>query len=311
MSPQPRVLVGRTAAITGGARGIGRETARAMVAEGMRVAIGDLDLDVARATADELSRGGTAVVAFPLDVTDADSVEAFVAGAEAELGPLDVYVNNAGIMPIGKFADETPASAARQIDINVHGVLNGAHAVLPRFTARGRGHLVNIASMAGKFGIPGTATYCGTKHFVVGWSEALLGELDYDDVPVDVSCVMPAIVNTELAAGAKKTRGVKSVEPTDVANAIVDALKVPRFDVFVPKTGSTVTRISALLPRGGQKALARITKADVALLEADTAKRDAYELRAAKSDPALDAPAAQAALAPAGTDGGETEVGGG
>lgn len=284
MAPQPRTLTGRTAAITGGARGIGRETARALLAEGVRVVIGDVDVDLARRTAAELGTGDE-IIALPLDVTDPTSVEAFVADAEERLGPLDVFINNAGIMPIGRFRDETPASSARQIDINVHGVLNGARAILPRFTARRRGHLVNIASMAGKLGVPGTATYAGTKHFVVGWSESLLSEFRHDGIPVDVTCVMPAVVRTELSAGAKATRGVKDVGPEDVADGIVSALRVPRFDVFVPRIGGTAAKVSAVLPRRGRELLARATGADVTLLEADTSKRGAYELRAAQSPP--------------------------
>lgn len=284
MAPQPQDLTGRNAAITGGARGIGRETALALLAEGVRVAIGDIDLALAQRTAAELRSRGE-IIALPLDVTDPASVEAFVADAEEHLGPLDIFINNAGIMPIGRFRDETPAGSARQVDINIHGVLNGARAILPRFTTRRHGHLVNIASMAGKLGVPGTATYAGTKHFVVGWSESLLGELRHDGVPVDVTCVMPAIVRTELSAGAKATRGVKDVGPEDVADGIVSALKVPRFDVFVPRIGGTAAKVSAVLPRRGRELLARATGADVTLLEADTSKRGAYELRAAQSPP--------------------------
>lgn len=300
MAPQPRNLTGRTAAITGGARGIGRETARALLAEGMHVAIGDIDLATATATATELGAAGT-IIALPLDVTDPSSVEAFVDAAENAHGPLDVFINNAGIMPIGRFLDESPAAAARQVDINVHGVLNGARAILPRFVARRRGHLVNIASMAGKLGVPGTATYAGTKHFVVGWSESILGELRHDGIPVEVTCVMPAVVRTELSAGAKATRGVKDVGPEDVADGIVAALKVPRFDVFVPRIGGTAAKVSAVLPRRGRELLAHVTRADVTLLEADPSKRGAYELRAAQ-DPARQLHAAEQETAlPAGS----------
>src|SRR5512144_1595149 len=100
MAKQPRILVGRVALVTGGARGIGKATAAAFVREGMRVAIGDLDVEAARATAQELG-GGT--VALPLNVTDRASVDAFVAAAEDALGPADVLVNNAGIMQLGAF----------------------------------------------------------------------------------------------------------------------------------------------------------------------------------------------------------------
>lgn len=300
---QPRVLVGRTAAITGGARGIGKETARAMLREGMKVAIGDLDLRVAEETAAELrsalpGRGGTGVEirAYPLDVVDRDSVRSFVEAAERDLGPIDVFDANAGIMPVGTFLDESDDSTRRQVDINVMGVLNCAKEILPRFVQRRRGHLVNVASMAGKAGVPGVATYCGTKHFVVGLSEALRGELQYADVPVDISCVMPAIVRTELAAGAKPTRGVKQSTPQDVAEAIIEVLKVPRFDVYVPKAAGSITKVIGVLPRRGREGFARAIGADRTLIEADASVRGGYELRAAESDPQLPAGDAQKSL---------------
>src|SRR6202046_2857380 len=103
MAKQPRILAGQTAAITGAARGIGRATAQALLAQGMKVAIGDVDIDAARKTADELV---PSAVALPLDVTDRASFTAFLDGAEEQLGPLDVLVNNAGIMQLGRFIDE-------------------------------------------------------------------------------------------------------------------------------------------------------------------------------------------------------------
>lgn len=283
MAKQPRVLSGQVAAITGGARGIGKETARALVAQGMKVAIGDLDQAGAEATAAEL---GPDVKGYALNVCDRDSFEAFLDAAEADLGPLDVLVNNAGIMQLGPFLAEDDATAHRQIDINVHGVLYGMKLVLPRFVARGRGHLVNIASSAGKGGFPGGATYCGTKHFVVGVSEAVHNELH--DTPVEVSCVMPGVVNTELATGLVEARGVKNVNPQDVADGIVEALQVPRFDVYVPKSIGPITSVMGLVPRRGREALMRALKADQVLMSADPVARKAYELRASRSEPGLE-----------------------
>jgi NADP-dependent 3-hydroxy acid dehydrogenase YdfG len=284
MAKEPRLLRGQVAAITGGARGIGKETARAFVAQGMRVAIGDLDVALAERTAAEL--GGDAR-AYPLDVTQRVSVETFAAAVEADLGPIDVFVNNAGIMPVGPFLEQSDESDRRQIDINVVGVLNGMKVVLPRFHARHRGHLVNIASAAGKGGFPGIATYCGTKHFVVGVSESV--HLELRDTPIEVSCVMPSFVNTELVSGLGTARGVKNAEPQDVANGIVEALQQPRFDVFVPKSVGTINKVFGLLPRSGREAMGRAMKADQALMQVDHDKRRAYELRAAQSDPALGA----------------------
>jgi NADP-dependent 3-hydroxy acid dehydrogenase YdfG len=282
MAKQPRVLNGLVAAVTGGARGIGRETARAFVAQGMKVAIGDLDLTAAKATAEEL---GSSVKAYELNVTDRSSFEAFVDAAEADLGPLDVLVNNAGIMQLGLFLEEDDATAHRQVDINVHGLMYGMKIVLPRMVARNKGHLVNIASTAGKGGFPGGATYCGTKHFVVGMSEAVRGELR--ETPIEISCVMPGIVNTELATGLHEARGVKNINPEDVANAIVEALQVPRFDVFVPKMIGPISTMMNILPRRGREGIVRALKGDQVLM-VDPSARHAYELRASHSEPGLE-----------------------
>ena len=283
MAKQSRSLVGGVAAITGAARGIGRATAQALVAEGMQVAIGDVDLAEAQTTARSL---GDSVIALPLDVTNRQSVHEFIEQVESKLGPIDVFVNNAGIMPLGRFLDETDDSTQRQIDINVNGVINGMKEVLPRFEARGRGHLVNIASGAGKAGYAGAATYCGTKHFVVGISEAVRAETRASGI--DVSCVMPGVVNTELTSGLPSARGVRNVEPTDVAAGIVEALHFPRFDVFVPKAIGPIGAVMGLLPRRGREAVAHAMKADTLLASADPALRRDYELRAARSAPALE-----------------------
>ena len=285
MAKQHRILTGQVAAITGAARGIGRATAQAFLREGMKVAIGDIDLATAQQTAKELGHG---TVAFELDVTQRPSVKAFLDGAEAQLGPIDILVNNAGIMQVGHVIwEEDDATTQRMIDINVNGVMHGVKEVVPRFLARGRGHVVNVASTAGKGGFPGGGTYCGTKHYVVGLTEALRAELR--GTGVEVSCVMPVVVNTELASGLTETRGVKTVQPEDVAAEIVSALQEARFDVFVPRSVAGITKVMNLLPRGGREGLSRALKADQVLMQIDQGKRAAYELRASQSDPALEA----------------------
>ena len=280
MARQLKPVAGRVVAITGGARGIGAATAGALVRRGARVAIGDLVLELAECTASELG-GGT--VALQLDVTDRHSFEAFVEEVERQLGPLDVLVNNAGIMPVGPFLAEDEAGAHRIIDIDVHGVIIGTKLAARRMVGRGTGHIVNIASQAGKAGMPGLATYCAAKHAVVGFSEAVRGELR--DTGVEVSCVMPAVVNTELTAGMKQARGVKQIEPEDVAEAIVGALERPHFDVHVPRSLGVVGAVVSLLPRRGREAIGRAMRADKVAVDVDFAARSAYEARAAASAP--------------------------
>ena len=278
---EARPLNGKVVAITGGARGIGLATARACAARGMKVAIGDVDVAEAQKAVESVP----GAIALPLDVTTRESFADFLDQVDGQLGPVDVLINNAGIMPLGSFVDEDDITAQRMIDINVYGVLNGMKLVLPRFLARNTGHLVNVASSAGKAGVPGGATYSGTKFFVVGVSEAVRGELR--DTPIEVSCVMPVLVNTELAIGTEESRGVKRVQPEDVANEIVSALQHPRFDVFVPRSVGPISQISAMLPRGPREALGRALKVDKVLANADPNVRAQYELRAAQSEPGL------------------------
>ena len=283
MAKERRSLAGKVVAITGGARGIGEATARAIVAKGGKVAIGDLDSELAQKTAGAL---GGETIALELDVTRRQSFEDFLSQVEERLGPVDVLVNNAGIMPVGPFVEEDDATARRMVDINLHGVIFGTKLAIPGMVRRGSGHIVNIASTAGKGGFPGGATYCATKHAVVGLSEAVRAELR--DTGVEVSVVMPAVVNTELGSGLVEARGVKVSEPSDVADAIVDALEAPKFDVWVPRLTGAISRVMTLLPRSGREAIARALKADQVLAGADANVRAAYEERAARSEPGLE-----------------------
>ena len=291
MAKQPRILAGQTVAITGGARGIGRATAHALLRQGMRVAIGDVDRQAAEQTAREL--GGLAdspnpsLIALALDVTERESFTAFLDTTEEQLGPVDVLINNAGIMPLGRFIDEEDLTARRMIDINLHGVILGTKLALARMVPRDRGHIVNIASQAGKFGAPGGATYSATKHAIVGLSEAVRGELHLMGAHIDLSYVMPYAVNTELGSGLAEVRGQHNLEPSEVADAIVEALQHAIVEVWVPKSTKRTYQLGTLLPRRLSEGLGRAMKADRLLADADVTARRGYELRAAQSEPGL------------------------
>jgi short-subunit dehydrogenase len=282
MAKQRRSLSGKVVAITGGAQGIGKATATALVRKGCRVAIGDIDLELAEKTAAGLG-GGT--IALPLDVTDRGSFARFLDETERQLGSVDVVINNAGIMPVTALVDESDASIRRQLDINIYGVIVGTQLAIERLRPRGSGHIVNIASQAGKTAIPGIATYSGTKHAVVGICEAVKAELRGSGV--EVHCVMPTVVNTELTAGVGQ-KLIKPVEAEDVANEIVDALELGRFDVYVPRSNAVMTRFAALMPRRANEAIARLMKADKLMFEVDHGARRAYEERAAASEPGVE-----------------------
>lgn len=270
-----QMIPGKVVAITGGARGIGRATAEALIKRGAKVAIGDIDDQLAQQTATEIG-GGT--VALHVDVTDPESFEKFLDGVEAAIGPVDVLINNAGIMPTVRFLEEDEASIRRQFEINVFGVMNGMRAAIPRMIAQGDGHVINLASTAGKWTIPGIATYTATKHAVVGLTGSMRFELQ--DTPVALSVIMPVIVRTELTSGVTDTRGVKPLEVTDVADSIVEAIETRRYEVWCPSYTKTLNKVLTVLPLRATDAVGKLTKSDKGLLEAiDHPDRLAYKNR--------------------------------
>jgi NAD(P)-dependent dehydrogenase (short-subunit alcohol dehydrogenase family) len=283
MAKQPRPLAGKVAVVTGGGRGIGKSLSQALSREGVLVAIGDVDGESAERAAAELGGGA---VGLRLDVTDLPGYTAFLDEVEQRLGPIDILVNNAGIMPVTPLEEESPESITRQLEINLRAVIHGTQEAVRRMRPRGTGHIVNVASMAGRSGFPNLSTYCATKFGVVGLSESV--HLELRGTGVEVSCVMPGVVDTELSTGLQSARGVKAIGPELVAEEIVGALEVPRFDVFVPRSAGRVAQVAAMLPRRAREALGRAIKADQAATHADPARRAAYESRAAASAPAAE-----------------------
>ncbi|MFG1998931.1 SDR family oxidoreductase [Spirillospora sp. NPDC048911] len=259
-------------AITGAARGIGLATARALKAKGATVVIGDIDEAAAKQAGDELD-----VPAVTIDVTSRESFEAFLAKVESEAGPLDVLVNNAGIMPIGPVTAESDADARRCIDINVHGVMLGTKLALDRMLPRGHGHVINIASVAGVLPTPGLALYNASKAAVVAFTEAT--RLEVQDRGVHVSAVLPTFTNTELIAGTRSPKGQKNAEPEDIAATVVALVGKPRPQVTVPAKLGAQIRLGALFPDRVKQAIARRYGTDKIFLEYDAAARKSYDAR--------------------------------
>jgi NAD(P)-dependent dehydrogenase (short-subunit alcohol dehydrogenase family) len=282
MSKSPRSLSGKVAVVTGGARGIGQALARALAREGVVVAIGDLDATAAEAAAAELANGS---IGLALDVTDRRGFTAFLDEVERRLGPLDILVNNAGIMMVTPFDEEDEASITRQLAINLQAVIHGTQEAMKRMRPRGTGHIVNIASLAGRAAAPGLATYCATKHGVIGLSEAVRAELR--GTGVEVTVVMPGFAKTELASGVPDLRMVKRVTPEEIAAQTVDALRFPRFDVWAPKRLAGIITLGAVMPRRWREAVSRAMNSNK-VVSVDPNTRAAYEARAAASAPAAD-----------------------
>lgn len=274
-------VTGRVVAITGGARGIGRATAKAFVAAGAKVAIGDLDAGLARRAAAELP----GVLAAPLDVTSPPSFADFLDATEDALGPLDILVNNAGVMFTGEFLDETQATEDAMVDINLRGVITGCKLAARRFTRHGSGAIINVGSMAGVAGFPGVATYCATKFGVVGLTLALREELQEQQIAV--SAILPGIVHTELSAGIELPGVIErfgSVEPEDIAAAVVATAANQRAMTYVPRRLSGTLATAKILPEGLRRWAFRVTRTDQAYLAVDEKTRDAYHHRAAGAE---------------------------
>jgi short-subunit dehydrogenase len=267
--PNPIPLRGAAVAITGAARGIGYATAKAYVAEGARVFIGDLDEDLARSAAAELGCAGSG-----LDVRSRESWSDFLAGID---GPLQILVNNAGIMPAGRFVDEQDAVTDAIVGVNLNGVLFGTKLALPGMLERGSGHIVNVASYLGEVPAAGLATYCATKHAVVGFSEALRDELA--DTGVTVTVVLPSAVRTDLVSGVKLGGLLPTVDPEDIAEAIVATCRNRTAIVAVPGWMRSYEAASALLPDRVLGAIrGRLTRQRV-LRTLDTSARADYDER--------------------------------
>lgn len=269
---------GKTIAITGAARGIGYATARALLQRGARVVIGDRDIDVLDKAVAGLSGLG-AVSGHPLDVSDRESFATFLDKARADGGGhIDVLINNAGVMPVGPFLDQSPQSMRSAIEVNFYGVLNGCQLVLPEMVARRRGHIINIASMAGMVAVPGQVLYAGTKFAVVGLTTAMADE--FAPQGVDVTVVLPTFTNTELIAGTTTTAATKPVQPEDIAAAIVKVLDKPKTHVSVPGPLRFVGSLTSMLPPRGRRRLNKLMGNDRVFLDIDTKARQSYEQRA-------------------------------
>lgn len=265
----------RVAAVTGGARGIGRAIATSLARRGALVAIGDLDGEAAQRTAGEIGGGA---VGFAVDVTDTASFEAFLDGAREAHGPLEVLVNNAGVMVVGPLDVANAAAAGRVMSVNVDGVSNGMRLAVPRLRGSGGGgQIVNVVSGAGWVAPAALATYAASKHAARALSDAVRDEVRADGIRV--TAVYPMLVQTELAVGTKPARGGRWITPEEVGEAVAAAVEKPRDEVFVPRWVAGVLRLQAALPPRGRTAMARAFGVDKLYTSVDPQTRAEYERR--------------------------------
>lgn len=265
----------RTIVITGAARGIGLATARQLAGRGHRLAISDLDGELARQEAEKM--GGSAS-GHALDVTDREAFRAYLEEIDAEMGPVDVLINNAGIASAStNILDQDPRITDLTIDVNLRGVMNGTIEAIRLMEPRRRGHIVNIASLAGVMGVPGLSAYAASKFGVVGFTESV--RMEFDRAGIEFTCVMPGPVATGMMDGTSSSPLVTMLSPDEMAAGIVAAVEGRKPRVPLPRSSYLLARLTSLLPPAFGIRVGRWTKIDKIYTDVDGSARAAYEER--------------------------------
>ncbi len=228
MTPETRSIKGTVIAITGASSGIGRETARLLVAAGAKVSLSARRIDRLNDLVKEL--GADNALAFQLDVTIADENDKFIAETIRKFGRLDSVVANAGIGHYGSVSDVSNADITNMIDVNYAGTVWTVRSAVPEFRKQQAGDIVIVSSVAGLRGGADEAVYAGTKFAQIGFAGAIDRELSSQGIRVTAIC--PAGTNTEFAIGSGRTEGDPTLQaymdPADVAFQILTVLQQPR-----------------------------------------------------------------------------------
>ena len=217
---------GKNALITGAGKGIGRATAIAFAKEGINVGLLGRTGAHLEEVLKELEQYGVKAVMAAADVSDNEAVLSAVEHIKSELGPIDILVNNAGIGKFGKFLELPPEDFKKIIDVNLMGVYNVTHAVLPEMIERKSGDIINIASTAGQKGAPVTSAYSASKFGLLGLTESLMLEVRKHNIRV--SALLPSTVVTDLAQSENLIQGDPEnvMHPEDLAEVMVAQLKL-------------------------------------------------------------------------------------
>lgn len=195
------------------------------------------------------------------------------------MGPLEVLVNNAGVIAVGSAVDEPGSVTRRVLDVNAYGVLLGTKLATRRMRVHGRGHVINIASTSALMPVPGIATYTATKHAVLGYTDAV--RLENRHTGIHFSTVLPALTNTDMIAGVGTARGFRNLEPRDIAEAVGRLIVKPKNRVVVPKSfGLLALSPRRLFPQPVYEAVERALGAErVFQSDVDATRRAAYRRR--------------------------------
>lgn len=239
-------LRGAVAVVTGASSGIGEATAGLLAREGARVVLAARRLERLEALAERIAAHGGEALPVRCDVTVRADLEELAARTDEAYGRCDVLVNNAGIPGGGPFRTLTAERIERVVRVNVLGVMLGTHAFLPMMLERRRGHIVNVASLAGRFATPGSSVYGASKHAVVAFSESLFYELR--PLGILVTAVNPGFTRTEGFPQEDIPRPLV-MRPERVAKVIVDVVRRGRApEVSVPRTLAAAQAFRVLAP---------------------------------------------------------------
>ncbi|HIG39757.1 MAG: SDR family NAD(P)-dependent oxidoreductase [bacterium] len=214
-------VAGKVALVTGGASGIGLAMVRAFTGAGMKVAIADIEQDAITTALEEFSDSNTEVIGIKVDVNDRSEMEAAADETQAAFGGVHVLCNNAGVAVGGSIETMSYKDWDWVMNVNLQGVINGVQVFLPRMISQGEpAHIVNTASMAGQFPVPGLSVYNTTKYAVVGMSETM--RIDLANKGIGVSVLCPGVVNTNIGnSGRNRPANLVGESQTDM-NVLVD-----------------------------------------------------------------------------------------
>jgi short-subunit dehydrogenase len=241
-------LQGGVALVTGASGGLGTHIARRLAREGMNVAVSGRREDALEQVATELSTLGVKSAAVPADLSDLTRIDPLVEGVESALGPVDVLVNNAGVESVGAFTSYTREELTSMVDVNLTAPLLLTHRLTPGMLERGRGHVVFIASVAGKVGPAFNEPYAATKAGLVGLTQSLRAE--YLNAPVGFSVVCPGFIAGDgmyarMAEDGHRSNRVMGETTTEkIAEAVVRAIQGDRAEII--ESGAPIRPMLAL-----------------------------------------------------------------
>jgi NAD(P)-dependent dehydrogenase (short-subunit alcohol dehydrogenase family) len=243
----------RTVLVTGASSGIGRETALAFAAAGSNLVLVARGAKALAEVATSVRKLGAKAMAIPTDVTKGPAVAACFTKAARRFGALDIVVNNAGVMIPSKVEDIREEDLRTMLGVNLFGALHVMQQAVKVMRRQGHGHIVNVASLAGRRGFSPLGGYCATKFALVGMTEALRMELGGEDI--HVSLVMPGVVDTPLATNAQREASVPipwperlNMPPSWVTQCIFLAIRFRLAEIAVPPGSALIEKLAALTP---------------------------------------------------------------